>query len=225
MKEMKKKFFLRTWFLVTSATIFVFLVIISGICIWFYGSVFRVSRSQVMQELSSKKSLCETLNTCSILPGDILIRKYMTQRIQYIDKPLNIFFTHAAFYLGDGKLFEVFGPEKNSNDDIQILELSKSDWLNSDITNFMIIRPKKYSETLETIKKTLTYIANDSNYRFGLPFLGPQRVTCADVIFDQLNKNGVVHVQDIPRIVTPDYLFWLAIHSPNDFEIVGFHVQ
>lgn len=149
----------------------------------------------------------------------------MTQRIQYIDRPLHIFFTHAAFYMGDGKLFEVFGPEKNSVDDIQMLDISKSDWLNSDIDNFIIIRPKKYLHALDTIEKELKFIADDPNYRFGLSFLEPQRATCADVIFEQLNKNGVVHAQDIPKIVTPDYLFWLATHNPDDFEIVGFHVQ
>ncbi len=149
----------------------------------------------------------------------------MTKRIWFIDKPLRIFFTHSAFYLGDDKLFEVFGPEKNAENDVQILELSKSDWLQDDIKNFVIIRPKKYSWKLDGIKENLDFIAEGSNYRFGLPFWGPQKVTCADVIFEQLYNKKIVESKDIPELVTPDYLFWLAVNNPDDFEIVGFNVQ
>lgn len=211
--------------LIIIGAFFLFLLSISFVIVNFYNSIFRMSREQVSESFSNKVSQCKTISGCTLIPGDILIRKYMTQRIQYIDKPLHIFFTHVAFYLGDGKLFEVFGPEKRAEDDVQVLEFSDTDWVNNDIENFVIIRPKNYSWKLDSIKKNLEFIAQGSNYRFGLPSWGPQRVTCADVIFEQLYNKKVIEPKNIPEIVTPDYLFWLAVNDPGDFEIVGFNVQ
>ena len=184
-----------------------------------------MSEEQVFNHLSNKTSQCEKISDCKLLPGDILIRKYMTKRIWFIDKPLHIFFTHSAFYLGDNKLFEVFGPEKKAENDVQVLEFSKTDWLHEDVKNFAIIRPKEYSWKLDSIKRNLEFIARGSNYRFGLPSWGPQRVTCADAIFEQLYNKKIIEPKNIPEIVTPDYLFWLAVNNPDDFEIVGFNFQ
>lgn len=78
---------------------------------------------------------------------------------------------------------------------------------------------------MDGIRENLDFIAEGSNYRFGLPFWGPQKVTCADVIFEQLYNKKIVEPKDIPELVTPDYLFWLAVNNPDDFEIVGFNVQ
>ena len=183
-----------------------------------------MSLNQISNYLIDAPSQCKKIIDCKLLPGDILIRKYMTQRIWFIDKLLNLFFTHSAFYLGDDKIVEAVGPEKNPKDDIQVVTLSSSDWLNSDVNDFVIIRPKNYLWKLERIKRNLKYIAEDPEYRFGLPKWGTKRATCADLIFKQLLDEDIVSASTVPEILTPDYLFWLAENNPNDFEIVGFNI-
>lgn len=221
---MWRKLFFRPWVLLIIG--FVVIFIFSTIVVFsdFYNGFFRVSQSQALLYLKDKKSPCDKISDCDLLPGDILIRKYMTERIFFIDRFFDMFFTHSAFYLGNDELFEVFGPEKDPADDVQILLFQKTDWLNPDIENFVIIRPRHYSQKLEKINKKLRFIAEGSNYRFGLPFYGPQRITCADVIFNELQNNGVVRIEDVPKTITPDYLFWIAINNPNDFEIVGYKI-
>ncbi|MCK5027264.1 MAG: hypothetical protein KAS07_02500 [Candidatus Pacebacteria bacterium] len=149
----------------------------------------------------------------------------MTPRTELFDKLANPFFTHSAFYFGDSKIVEAIGTEKNPQDDIQITTLSKSDWLNSDIDNFIIIRPKNYSQKLAIIKNNLENIAEDPDYTFGLPKQGHKKTTCADIIFQQLLTEKVVQISNPPKIITPDYLFWLTNDNPNKFKIIGYNFQ
>jgi len=154
-----------------------------------------------------------------------LIRRYITSRTWLVDKLAHPYFTHSAFYLGSDQLVEAVGTEKYSKDDIQIDILSKSDWLNFDVNNFVVIRPKNYSQKLDKIKSNLINIAEDPEYIFGLPEQGYKRTTCADLIFEQLFHENVIRVSNVPNIITPDYLFWLAINNPADFEIVGYNIS
>lgn len=191
----------------------------------FYLNIFRLSKDQVLVSLSDKTSQCRKIADCNLLPGDILIRRYITKRTWLVDKLAHPYFTHTAFYLGDNQLVEAVGTEKNSEDDIQIGILSKSDWLNLDVDNFIIIRPKNYSLKLDVIKSNLKNIAEDSDYIFGLPKQGYKKATCADLIFKQLLDENIIHVLNEQKIITPDYLFSVARNNPNDFEIIGFNIQ
>jgi hypothetical protein len=218
-----EKFFFKLLLVIAVGIIFVAIVfgVYSGYK--FYNSFFRMSSNQISDYLSDASSQCKKISECKLLPGDILIRKYMTQRIWFIDKLLNLFFTHSAFYLGDDQIVEAFGPEDDPKNDIQVVPLSSSDWLNPDVNDFVVIRPKNYSWKLEKIKRNLRYIAEDPEYRFGLPAQGLKRAMCADLIFKQLLSENIVNVSDAPEIVTPDYLFSLAENNSNDFEIIGFN--
>lgn len=202
-----------------------FIFLISGFYFFnkIYSSIFRLSYSQINSSLVGIEAKCKKISDCELLPGDILIRRYITSRTWLFDKIAHPYFTHLAFYLGDDRLVEAVGKEKNPKDDIQIAILSKSDWLNSDINNFVIIRPKNYSNKLDTIKNNLKNIAEDPNYVFGLPEGGRKKATCADLIFNQLRIENIIVTSDAPRIITPDYFFWLTKESPKDFEIIGYN--
>ena len=191
----------------------------------FYNSIFRLSSDKISDSLNDTVPQCKKIIDCKLLPGDILIRRYITKRTWLVDKLAHPYFTHSAFYLGDDQLVEAVDTEKNSDDDIQIAILSKSDWVNLDVDNCVIIRPKNYSLKLDVIKSNLKNIAEDSDYIFGLPEQGHKKATCADLIFQQLLDEKIIHVSSIPKIITPDYLFSAAKNNPDDFEIIGFNIQ
>lgn len=191
----------------------------------FYKNIFRLSSIQVSNSVAAIKPQCKKISDCKLLPGDILIRRYINKRTWLVDKLTHPYFTHSAFYLGDDQIAEAVGTEKNSDDDIQIAILSKSDWLNLDLNNFVIIRPKNYSLKLEIIKSNLKNIVEDSDYIFGLPKQGYKKATCADLIFQQLLDQKIICVSNVPKIITPDYLFWVTKNNPTDFEIIGYNIQ
>ncbi len=188
-----------------------------------YKNIFRLSLTQVQESLKDKIPSCNEIKKCTLLSGDILIRRHITERTLVIDKIANPYFTHSAFYLGDDQIVEAIGTEKNSEDDIQIGPFSKSDWM--DVENFIIFRPKNYLGKLEIIKNNLKEIAYDPEYIFGLPEEGPKRATCADLIYTQLSKENIISRVNDRDTITPDYLFWVAKNNPDDFEIVGFNIK
>ena len=221
---MYKKFILKLLSIFTTGTILFFLIFSFYSGHKFYNNIFRLSLDQISTSLHKTVSRCKKIVDCKLLPGDILIRRYITQRTWLVDKLAHPFFTHSAFYLGSDQLVEAVGTEKNSRDDIQIDILSKSDWLNFDVDNFVIVRPKNYSSKLDAIKTDLKNIAEDANYIFGLPKQGYKRTTCADLIFKQLANKNIITVSGEPQIITPDYLFWFAANNPADFEIIGYNI-
>ena len=188
-----------------------------------YSNIFRLSSNQVSNFLSNSKPQCRKIGDCKLFPGDILIRRYITKRTWLIDKLADPHFTHSAFYLGDNQIVEAVGTEKNPTDDIQIATLSKSDWLNSDVDDFVVIRPKNYFLKLDIIKSNLKNIAEDPDYIFGLPTQKYKRATCADLIFQQLFHENIINASNVPEIITPDYLFWIVKNDSNNFEIIGYN--
>ena len=190
-----------------------------------YKNTFRLSQEDVLESVSDNKPGCDKIINCSLLPGDILIRRYTTSRTLLLENFAHLYFTHSAFYLGDDKLIEAVGTEKDSKDDVQISALSKSDWFNSDLDTFVVIRPNKYTQKLAIIKNNLIAIANDPDYTFGFPKIGTKRTTCADIIFEQLINTNVLKVSEQPKIITPDYLYWVLKDNPKDFDIVGYNLK
>ncbi|MCX6717437.1 MAG: hypothetical protein NTU76_02060 [Candidatus Taylorbacteria bacterium] len=144
----------------------------------FYVNTFRLSQNQISTFLSGTISPCRKIADCTLLPGDILIRRYITERTWIFDKFIHPYFTHSAFYLGNDQIVEAVGTEKNPEDEIQIATLSKSDWLDIRVNNFVIIRPKYSTAQLDTINENLKKIAEDPDYKFGLPKMGYKRATC-----------------------------------------------
>jgi hypothetical protein len=211
--------------LITIGVIFIFLIFNVYSVNKIRDNIFRLSSDQVLNLLKESDTQCNKIKDCKLLPGDILIRRYITKRVWLIDKLAHPYFTHSAFYLNDNQIVEAAGVEKNRTDDIQIATFSESDWINFDVNNFVIIRPKeRHSEKLGTIRSNLKNIAEDRDYRFGLPKQGHKRATCADLIFQQLSDEKIINTLDTPKIITPDYLFWVLKNNPNDFEIIGYNI-
>ncbi len=210
--------------LVATIIVIVLLFLVMGIYFAhkFYNSIFRLSPDQVSSSLNTKISECKKISDCKLLSGDILMRRYVTSKTWAFNEFVHPYFTHSAFYLNDDQIVEAIGREKNYQDEIQISKFSKSDWLDSGIESFVIVRPKYSGEKLSNIKINLTAIANDPNYRFGLPQFGHKQITCADLILEQLFNEKIIVTSTAPQIITPDYLFWLAVTNPHNFEIIGY---
>ncbi len=188
----------------------------------FYNSIFRLSSEQVSDLLSKNISECQKISDCKLVSGDILIRRYITSQTWSLNEFVHPYFTHSAFYLGNDQIVEAVGTEKNHKNEVQISTLSQSDWMDNGIESFVIIRPKYNTKKLDQIKINLIAIANDPSYRFGLPKSGLKQTTCADLILDQLLNEKIIATSNLPKIITPDYLFWLAMNNPDNFEIIGY---
>lgn len=211
--------------LMIGISLFLIILGIYNLSFNFYKRIFRLSFNEVKNSLISNVPMCTKIVECKLLSGDILIRRYITQRTFLFNKLANPYFTHSAFYLGDDQIVQAVGKEKNRDDDIKIEKLSKSDWFNFDMNNFVIVRPKNYNNKLDIIKNNLINIAQDKDYIFGIPKKENKKMACADIIFRQLFDENIINTQNIPEIITPDYLFFMASNSRNDFEIIGYNIQ
>lgn len=187
----------------------------------FYNKIFRVSQEQVSFLLNDIDPECEDIKKCRLLAGDILIRRHLTERTGKPARLANSYFTHSAFYIGDGLIVEAIGTEKNQEDEIRVTKISETDWFDEDLNTFVVIRPQNYSGGFEDIKRSMIAITNDPDYRFGLPKAGHKRVTCADLIFNPLFEKGVIQISDPPEIITPDYLFWVLTEERKNTKVIG----
>jgi|GEM_PF-1704476 len=185
-------------------------------------NVFKLSPNQVSLDLSRYQTQCKQIKDCKLKDGDILIRRYITNRTWLIDKLSHPFFTHSAMYLGSDKIIEATGYEQNPKDEIHISNLSQSDWQDDQIESWVIIRAINMSNKIVKIKEGLETIANDPEYRFGFPKEGYKRLSCSDLILNSLMSEDIIHVTSRPEMITPDYLFWLAINNYSDFEIIAY---
>lgn len=190
-----------------------------------YSNIFRLTTSDVHNALDQKISSCVMIGDCKLMPGDILIRRYITSRTWFIDKLASPYYTHSVMYLGDDQIIEAAGTERDPDDDIKVLVFSSSDWMNKDMNDWVVIRPKKIGPVFEIIKKDLISIASDPEYLFGLQENGNKRAICSDLIFRQLSNNNIVSGVNTPNIITPDYLFWLAENNQTAFDVIGFNLQ
>lgn len=220
---MSKTLTLKIFLLVSLGVILILLLVSVQAVQSLYLSIFRLSPDQVASVLQNTTSECTTIGRCQLLPGDIFIRRYITKRTWIVDKVAHPYFTHSAFYLGNGELVEAVGQERNPSDEIRISQLAGSDWLDRGVESWVVIRPKKYFNQLEKIKATLIEIAADPVYQFGLPSEGMKMASCADLIYHPLADAGVLPIADtaLPTI-TPDYLFWTTASHPGDFQIIGY---
>lgn len=185
-------------------------------------NIFRLSSTQVIHILTTENSSCGTLDKCKLVPGDILLRRYITKRTWLMDKLARPYFTHAAMYLGNNQIVEAVGTENNPEDDIQVANLTNSDWLNFDMSDWVVVRPKNIGTSMNLIEKNLRSIASDPEYKFGLPEQGLKRTTCSKLIVDQLVLGGIVSTENMPTMITPDYIFYMTQNPMSGLDIIGF---
>lgn len=192
----------------------------------FYNSVFRLSYEQISSSMDGEKSYCNKFKECELQPGDIIIRRYITDVTNRVDAIFDPYFLHSAFYIGDDEMFEVWGIQQDPENQIIINKLSKSDWFNEDMTNFVIIRPKNYYGNLEKISYEFRNVANDPEFLYGTYNEDGKRGSCADIILKYLEKNRIIKKSaEEPEIITPDYLFWALKNDPSNFDVVGYNIN
>ena len=185
----------------------------------FYIHVFRLSQQDVEQTLSNYPDICTTISNCILMPGDILIRRYITPQTQYLDFFIHPYFTHSALYLGNSQIVEAVGIKKSHAHEIQISSLSTSDWNDKKIEKLVVLRPNYKVDQLRRIIDNLYQIAADPDYRFGLPQPLLKQTTCADLIVTQLKNEHIILESYAPQIISPDYILWLATRDMHIIDI------
>lgn len=185
--------------------------------------------SRVSYVYSDKKIFCKNIKTCDLHNGDILIRRYVTDKTKLLDSVLHPYYTHTAFYTGEGDIVEAIGNESNKQDEILKEKINMSDWYDSEIPSFVILRPKYDKETLIQINNELTDIANNNKYAFGLPSDGikdNKKTYCSYLIYDELIRHTVITDVDHNSknkypLISPDYLFSILMSSTST-AVVGY---
>jgi hypothetical protein len=183
--------------------------------------VFTLSQQQVARLWPQGAVSCRQLVNCQLRAGDILIRRHATQRTRLFQALFKPYFTHAAFYYGDGQLVEAVGTESNRANDIQVDNFFSSDWSTDSLEAWVVIRPEIEPKTIQLIRNNLKTIADDPSYTFGL---GDKKTSCAEIIFDQFVINRII-IRDkyMPRVITPDFLFQYALQRPGLFTVIGYN--
>lgn len=192
----------------------------------FYNSIFRLSYEQISSFLIEKQSQCQKFKDCVLMPGDIIIRRYKTSVTNQVDSLFNPYFLHSAMYIGNDEMFEVLGSNESPENQIVINKLSRSDWMNEDMVNFVIFRPKNYNGKLGEITSYLKNVAYDPDFLYGILDEKRKRASCADIILKQLEKNGLIYKnKNEPQIITPDYLFWIIGTNDKNIDVVGYNIN
>jgi hypothetical protein len=163
---------------------------------------------------------CKQLEQCNLEQGDILIRRHITNRVWLLTKITHPHFTHSAIYIGNNKIIEAGGQEKDRENDIRTIDIDKSDWLQNNIDEIVIFRPILSKQSTVNMISSLTTIANDPEYYFGLHKFDAKRSTCAELIYDQLLSQRLVHNANYNDKVTPDFLFYTLMNSKDKFELI-----
>ncbi len=216
----EKKLF--TIAVVTLIPLFILLLIATHVYSRWQSNIFTISKSEVLHIVSDFESECDYFNECHLIPGDILLRKLSTSRTRFLESFADIYFTHTAMYIGDGKIIEAIGRERIASEEIQTIILTDSDWATETLATWAIIRPN-YTPALQTaVITTLKKIATNDAYRFGFYSPENKRFSCADLLLHQLHENGVISEIDFSQIITPDYLFWLATEKPSSLQLISY---
>lgn len=204
-----------------SLTIFIFLIFFLFL-IKTRALVFTLSPKQVDDYLAKSNSTCQNIEACEIMPGDIMIRKYSTSRTKLLEMFIRPYFTHSGFYYGNGIIIEAVGNEPDKNNEIIAQNLYTSDWTQQKLEKWVIIRPILPEAKMKEIGHKILAIANDQTYTFGIRLRDDKKYTCASLIFDQFEKEGIVN-SNKKIIETPDYIFKYAATHPEAFTIIGFN--
>lgn len=215
-------------------------------CIWIiilYISVFRLSKETALSMIrGSERVQCHNTLNC-IQPGDILIRRKITEQTEFFNAIANPYFTHTALYLGDGLIVEAVGSQPNPEDDVVVYPLLQSDWLQSESGEDMlknndkneyiplseaymlpedtyVLRVHMNTDTILKIRESVSKIAEDPKIIFGFYTQGEYKTQCSKLIFDQLvSHKVVVDVGGHPKHITPDYVFWYLVKK-NDSQLI-----
>lgn len=192
----------------------------------FYNSIYRLNYDRVFSLIKNSKPECTKLSECKLREGDIVMRRYVTQFNQIYDTLLNPYLTHTGYYLGKDQLFEAFGNIPDIKNQITISRFSGSDWLDQDMKNFIVARPKIINESIRSASQKLRDVANDPQYVFGILDEKAKTASCSDIILKTLVDNGIVSLSEpLPKLISPDYLLWVIYNNSEKFDFIGYDIN
>ena len=207
-----------------SGALVVIVLFVSGVFVSNVFWIFVMSKDQVFAYLSPVQSECLSLATCDLQPGDILIRRYITERTKPFEWFTHSYFTHSAVSVGEGMIVEATGPEEDPRLDIDTHPLLWSDWLNEDIETWVVVRPLGDAGRVHQAIASLRAIADDPEYRFGIHWQRDDTskvASCSDLVFRQYRTAGLITDTRPPINVGPDSLFRYLVTHPDDFRIIA----
>ena len=160
------------------------------------------------------------LDTCALQPGDILIQKSNSLINTVFMGIGGTYFTHAAIYVGDGRIVEATGPFFSPAD--QVIEQSVNGWGSPAIYDWVVIRP----ETTDDIKQTAVDFAKAKanatapivTYSISANRDSQQDTYCSLLVWQAYMQSGLdlevdrggtlSDIATLNRLVTPDDLFY-----------------
>jgi hypothetical protein len=206
----------------------VYAVLFLTLCwIIFYISIYRLTENEVKQHLKIDKAQsinCTSIIDCDLKPGDILIRRYITRELFRINFLMRPYFTHSAIYVGDGKIVEAIGSQRNPKDDVLINILKESDWLDTEVEYVVIFRPNIKSREVKHVIENSIFIAESTEIRFGLNKADKKQTQCSLLIYNQFFIHDLFSVKTKkPKLITPDFLFSQIIGEvrSGNFLLIG----
>ncbi|MBP9758135.1 hypothetical protein KBD45_00430 [Candidatus Dojkabacteria bacterium] len=160
---------------------------------------------------------CINLLDCDLAPGDILIKRQITDRTNFISKLYGLYFTHAAMYVGDDNIVEARGKEKNKSEEIWLTNINNTEWVSNEIESFIVLRVKNstYSK-LKTSIEFIKQIANDDSYVFGFDndISQSKEQYCTGLIWKAYNFADILG--DPPnKFISPDSIVDMALKGDS----------
>lgn len=160
------------------------------------------------------------LDTCALEPGDILLQRWNSLFNNVFMTLGGTYFTHAAMYVGEGRVVEALGPHVDPDD--QVIEHSVASWTNPAIYDWVVIRPSAGDEVREAAVTYMRAMAADPAVTYSLLAEKESDTTvyCSQLVWRAYQRSGVnlevdrggslTDIASLNRLVTPDDLFYSA---------------
>lgn len=179
-----------------------------------------------ISELNTR-SECETLSTCGLMKGDILIKRELSVRTNFIARVTEMYFTHAALYVGDGGIVEAPGYNFPVKERISLKNIVETSWAKDDMEAWLVLRPITSSEVVDKAVEIGKSYASNPDVEFGItknPF-DNRRLYCSQLVWKAYYDAGFSFLEKIPEIITPDDIFYVTVKSPDKFLVLGWGIN
>ena len=170
------------------------------------------------------------LDTCALEPGDILLQKWNSFANVVFMGIGGTYFTHAAIYVGNGRIVEAIG--YNAPPEAQVIEqsLEAGGWTNAAIYDWAVIRPNTSPAVKQSAIAYAQAKAADPNVIYDIlaDKNSEQSVYCSQLVWKAYKQAGIdlevdrggtlTDIISLNRLVTPDDLFYssgLLAHRSN----------
>jgi cell wall-associated NlpC family hydrolase len=160
------------------------------------------------------------LDTCALQPGDILLQRWNSIENTILMTIGGTYFTHAAMYVGDGRVVEAVGPFARPED--QVIERSVNWWTNPAIYDWVVIRPNATEQARLSAVSYMRAMAADPQVTYSILAAkeSDREVYCSQLVWRAYQRTGldlevdrggtIANIATLNRLVSPDDLFYSA---------------